>query len=273
MGLQVRARFPAGARPGLSRGFMEVEMKRTLILLYGIVCYLVFLAVFLRAIWFVWTMDSAAATGSWIRAVLIDAGLLSAFAIQHSGMARQGFKRAWTRIVPRAAERSTYVLFASLVLLAVVQFWQPLPGVVWRVEAPAAIVILHGLFWFGWALLFVCTLLIDHFDLFGLKQVGRNWRGKPYEPPTFKAPGPYRMVRHPLYLGFLIAFWSAPVMTSAHLFFAVMCTGYILVAIQLEERDLVKFHGEQYRIYRSGVSMIVPWPSKKKQPEPARELR
>jgi protein-S-isoprenylcysteine O-methyltransferase Ste14 len=239
-------------------------MKRTLVLIYGVLCYIVFLGVFLRAIWFVWRMDSLAPAASWDRSVLIDAGLLGAFAVQHSGMARQGFKRFWTRVVPQPVERSTYVLFASLVLLAVVEFWQSLPGTVWHVEATFAVGLLNGLFWFGWLLLFVCTFLIDHFDLFGLKRVWRYWRGIPYEPPTFKTPGPYRLVRHPLYLGFLIAFWSAPVMTSAHLFFAVMCTGYIILAIQFEERDLIVFHGEQYKMYRSGVSMIVPWPAKKK---------
>ncbi|HEX5424736.1 MAG TPA: isoprenylcysteine carboxylmethyltransferase family protein [Candidatus Acidoferrales bacterium] len=248
-------------------------MKRGLTLLYGILCYLVFLAVFLRAIWFVWTMDSAAPAGSWLRAVLIDAGLLAAFAVQHSVMARQGFKRVWTKVVPEQAERSTYVLFASLVLLAVVEFWQPLPGLIWHAEAPSAVMLLHGLFWFGWLLIFACTFLIDHFDLFGLKRVWLYWRGVPYDPPSFKTPGPYRLVRHPLYLGFLIAFWSAPVMTSGHLFFAVMCTGYILVAIQLEERDLMKFHGEQYRMYRRAVSMLLPWPAKKRQAEPVRQAR
>ena len=239
-------------------------MKRALALLYGVLCYVVFLAVFLRAIWFVWRMDSLAPTSPWVRALVIDAVLLGLFAVQHSGMARQGFKRVWTRIVPQPVERSTYVLIASLVLLAVVEFWQPLPGVVWHVKAPSAVMLLNVLFWFGWLLLVTCTFLVDHFDLFGLKQVWRYWRGMPYEPPTFKTPGPYRFVRHPLYLGFLIAFWSAPLMTSGRLFFSVMCTGYILLAIQFEERDLIDFHGEQYKVYRSGVSMIVPWTEKKK---------
>jgi protein-S-isoprenylcysteine O-methyltransferase Ste14 len=239
-------------------------MKRALALLYGVLCYVVFLAVFLRAIWFVWTMDSLAPASPWVRALVIDAVLLGLFAVQHSGMARQGFKRVWTRIVPQPVERSTYVLIASLVLLAVVEFWQPLPGVMWHVKAPSAVMLLNVLFWFGWLLLVTCTFLVDHFDLFGLKQVWRYWRGMPYEPPTFKKPGPYRFVRHPLYLGFLIAFWSAPLMTSGRLFFAVMCTGYILLAIQFEERDLIDFHGEQYKVYRSGVSMIVPWTEKKK---------
>jgi protein-S-isoprenylcysteine O-methyltransferase Ste14 len=242
-------------------------MKRALALIYGVLCYLVFFAVFLRAVWFVWTMDSQAAGSTWGSALLIDAVLLGLFAIQHSGMARQGFKRVWTRMVPQPIERSTYVLAASLVLLAVVEFWQPLPGVVWHVQDTAAIMVLDVLFWLGWLLLLVCTFLIDHFDLFGLKQVWRYWRGLSYEPPKFKKPGPYRFVRHPLYLGFLIAFWSAPLMTTGRLFFAVMCTGYILVAIPLEERDLIVYHGEEYKVYRSGVSMIVPWPEKRKQTE------
>lgn len=245
-------------------------MKRTLGFAYGILCYIFFLGVFLRAIWFVWTMDNLGPQSPLSRALLINTALLGSFAVQHSGMARQSFKHAWTKFVPPLLERSTYVLTASLVLLTVVQFWQPLPGTIWAVHNSAAVKLLQSLFWFGWALLFICTVLIDHFDLFGLKQVWKYWRNETYEPPTFRTPGPYRLVRHPLYLGFLIAFWSAPRMTSGHLFFAVMCTGYILVAIQLEERDLVTFHGESYRIYRSGVSMLMPLPGKKH--EPARKL-
>lgn len=240
-------------------------MKRALALVYGILCYLVFLAVFLRAIWFVWKIDSLAPRSPCVSALVIDAVLLGLFAIQHSGMARQGFKRSWTRVIPRPVERSTYVLFASGLLLAAVEFWQPLPGVVWHVQVSWGAMLLNVLFWFGWLLLVVCTFLLDHFDLFGLKQVWRYARGLSYEPPTFSAPGPYRLVRHPLYLGFLIAFWSAPLMTTGHLFFSLMCTGYILLAIQFEERDLVDFHGEQYKVYRSGVSMIVPWPAKRRQ--------
>lgn len=239
-------------------------MKRALVLFYGIVCYLVFFVVFLRAIWFVWTMDTMALRRPLLEALLVNAALLAVFAVQHSVMARKSFKRAWTRVVPEPVERSTYVLFASLALLAVVQFWQPLPGVVWNVQIPSVVMALHALFWFGWLLLLVCTFLIDHFDLFGLRRVWHYWHGAPYEPPAFRMPGPYRLVRHPLYLGFLIAFWSAPLMTSGHLFFSVMCTGYIVLAIQFEERDLIDFHGEPYRIYRSGVSMLVPWPSKRR---------
>ena len=242
-------------------------MKRALFLAYGLLCYLVFLAVFLRAIWFVWTMDRMTPTRPWTSAIVIDAALLAAFALQHSVMARQWFKRAWTRMVPREIERSTYVLAASLVLLAVVQFWVPLPGVVWHTQNGSVVLALNVLFWFGWFVVFVTTFLINHFDLFGLQQVWLAWRGEPYQYPMFRTPGPYRFVRHPLYGGFLIAFWSTPLMTTGHLFFAVMCTGYILVAIQFEERDLMVFHGEAYKAYRSGVSMIVPWPTRKRPKE------
>jgi methanethiol S-methyltransferase len=238
-------------------------MKRAIGFTYGVLCYVFFLGVFLRAIWFVWNMDSLAPQGPLSRALLINAALLGAFAVQHSGMARQGFKRAWTKIIPSEVERSTYVLAASAALLVVVEFWQPIPGVIWAIQNPIAVTILHAGFWFGWALLFTCTLLIDHFDLFGLKQVWKYLRQERYEPPNFRTPGPYRLVRHPLYLGFMISFWSAPRMTSGHLFFAVMCTGFILFAIQLEERDLIGFHGDEYRRYRKGVSMLLPLPGKK----------
>jgi methanethiol S-methyltransferase len=240
-------------------------MKRTLALIYGVVCYLFFLAVFLRAIWFVWTMDALPAKSPLGQAVLIDAVLLGLFAIQHSGMARQGFKRAWTKVVQPPLERSTYVLVASATLLAVVVFWQPMPQTLWHVESQPWVFLLQVLFWMGWLLLLASTFIINHFDLFGLHQVWRYSRNLAYEPPKFVTPGPYRLVRHPLYLGFLVAFWSAPHMTLGHLFFSVMCTGYILLAIQFEERDMVAFHGEPYRVYRSGVSMLVPLPGRKKR--------
>jgi len=240
-------------------------MKRILALLYGVLCYLFFLAVFLQAIWFVWTMDALPAKSPLGQAVLIDALLLGLFAIQHSGMARQGFKRAWTKLVQQPIERSTYVLVASATLLAVVVFWQPMPQTIWSVESQPWVLLLQVLFWMGWLLLLTTTFLINHFDLFGLQQVWRYSRNLAYEPPKFVTPGPYRLVRHPLYLGFLVAFWSAPHMTLGHLFFSVMCTGYILLAIQFEERDMVTFHGESYRAYRSGVSMLVPLPGRKKR--------
>lgn len=240
-------------------------MKRYAILVYGLVCYAVFFATFLYAIWFVFNMDATpvyATPPLWER-LLIDAGLLSLFALQHSIMARQSFKRAWTRIIPVAAERSTYVLFASFALLLLIRFWQPLLGPVWRVENPLGIAALRVLFFLGWGTVLISTFLIDHFDLFGLKQVWCFFTGREFKPSGFVTPGPYKFVRHPLYLGFIIAFWSTPTMTAGHLFFAIMTTAYILVAIQLEERDLAKVHGEQYRSYRDSVSMLTPWPRKK----------
>ncbi len=238
-------------------------MGRALAFVYGVVCYLLFLAVFLYAIWFIWTMDRAQAAGPLVQSLLIDAGLLGLFAVQHSVMARQWFKHLWTRVVPRALERSTYVLAADLALLAVVVFWQPLPHVIWTVQSVAGRWVLAVLFWLGWAMIVACTFLIDHFDLFGLKQVWRYLKQQPYQAPKFRTPALYKVVRHPLYLAFLIAFWSTDHMTLGHLFFAVMCTGYIVVAIQLEERDLLRFHGDQYRHYRQRTSMLLPWLPKK----------
>lgn len=238
-------------------------MGRALALLYGVICYAVFFGSFLYAIWFVWKMDAPAPETSFTRALLINTGLLLLFAVQHSGMARQGFKRVWTEIVPLAIERSTYVLAASLALIALVYFWQPMPGVIWDVASAPARMLLQGLFWLGWVIVLVSTFLIGHFDLFGLKQVWQCWSQRKYEDPVFAVPGFYKLVRHPIYLGFLIAFWCAPRMTLGHLYFAVVTTAWILVAIQWEERDLVTFHGEQYKQYQSGVSMLVPWPGKR----------
>jgi protein-S-isoprenylcysteine O-methyltransferase Ste14 len=238
-------------------------MGRISALLYGIVCYLVFFAVFLYAIWFVWTLDRPQPAPPLARALLINTGLLFLFALQHSGMARQGFKCAWTRIIPPAIERSTYVLASSLALLVLIVFWQPVPSVIWQVDSGAVRMILQGLFWAGWLLVLISTFLLDHADLFGLKQVWTHWRSQTYQPLAFQTPSVYKLVRHPIYLGFLLAFWSAPRMTLGHLFFAVVTTAWILLAIQLEERDLIFFHGEQYKLYRSGVSMLVPWPARK----------
>ncbi len=240
-------------------------MKRYVILVYGLVCYVVFFATFLYAIWFVFIMDTASAdlSLSLSARLLIDAGLLALFALQHSIMARQSFKRAWTSIIPAAAERSTYVLFASLALLLLIRFWQPLLGPVWKVSQPLGISALHVLFFIGWGIVLISTFLIDHFELFGLKQVWSFFTGKEFKSLGFVTPGPYKFVRHPIYLGFIIAFWSTPTMTAAHLFFAIMTTVYILSAIQFEERDLTTIHGEQYRDYRKSVSMLTPWPPKK----------
>jgi protein-S-isoprenylcysteine O-methyltransferase Ste14 len=238
-------------------------MKRIAFFVYGAVCYSIFFVTFLYAIGFVGnfivpkSIDSSP-QGPLGQALLVNALLLGLFAVQHSVMARPAFKRWWTRFVPRPVERSTYVLFASLALIALFAYWQPLGGVIWNVQDPVAQVVLYALCAFGWGLVLVATFLINHFDLFGVRQVWLHLRGQEYRPLTFGTPGPYRLVRHPLYVGFIIAFWATPVMTAAHLFFALMTTGYILIAIRLEERDLVSEHGARYGEYRKQVPMLVP---------------
>ena len=237
-------------------------MKRSLILLYGVACYAVFFATFLYAIGFIgnlWVpkaMDSARET-SVATAVLIDLGLLAVFALQHSVMARPAFKRVWTRIIPESAERSTYTLLSSLALILLFWLWRPIGGVVWSVENEAARVALYAAYAFGWALLLYTTFLLNHFDLFGLRQVWLQFRGRPYTHLPFKTPTLYRWVRHPLYVGWLVIFWATPIMTVTHLLFALMTTAYILIAIQFEERDLVAALPE-YGEYRKRVPMLVP---------------
>jgi protein-S-isoprenylcysteine O-methyltransferase Ste14 len=240
-------------------------MKRLAIFAYGLACYAIFFATFLYAVGFIgnlWvpkSIDSPREV-SMGTALLVNLGLLALFAVQHSVMARPAFKRWWTRIVPEPAERSTYVLFSSLALIVLFWFWQPMGGLIWKITAPWGVNTMYAVFAAGWALLLYTTFLIDHFDLFGLRQVYLHLRGRAYAPIAFRTPGPYNFVRHPLYVGFLLAFWATPTMTATHLVFAVATTVYILVAIQLEEHDLIAHHGEAYREYRERVPMVLPLP-------------
>jgi len=238
--------------------------KRFIVLLYGLISYAVFFATFLYAVGFVGNFlvprsIDLPVDSNFAAALVTDVVLLTVFALQHSVMARPGFKRWWTRLIPEPAERSTYVLASSLALILLFAYWRPLGGIVWNVEQPVAVNILYGLCAFGWLLVLVSTFLINHFDLFGLRQVWLYFVGKPYEPIGFRSPGPYRLVRHPLYVGWLFAFWATPVMSVAHLLFAIATTGYILIAIQLEERDLVAHLGDSYREYKARVPMLIPF--------------
>jgi protein-S-isoprenylcysteine O-methyltransferase Ste14 len=231
------------------------------------------LATFLYALGFVGnfgvptTLDGAARVPLGV-GIAVDVGLLALFALQHSVMARRWFKELWTKIVPQEAERSTYVLFSSLALGFLFYAWEPLGGSVWDVGSPVGRAVLLSLFAFGWGLVLVCTFLINHFDLFGLRQVWLQLLGRPYVRIAFGTPGPYRMVRHPLYVGWLIAFWMTPTMTFAHLLFAVATTAYIVLAIQFEERDLVREHGPAYEAYRRQVPMLVPFTSRAEDEAP-----
>jgi len=247
-------------------------VQRIAAAVYGIICYIVFFATFLYAIAFVGNIRvprsvDVGPNASTMEAFVIDALLLSLFAVQHSVMARQWFKRAWTRIVPQVIERSTYVLFASAALILLYWQWRPMTVTIWSVESSVLATLLWAAFAVGWGMVLVSTFLISHFDLFGLKQVYAYYAGKSYPPPKFTTPLFYKMVRHPIYFGFTVAFWATPHMTAGHLFFAFMCTAYMVVAIQFEERDLIRAHGARYETYRKSVSMLIPVPMRTAGPK------
>jgi len=238
-------------------------MGRLVALVYGLVSYLVFFATFLYAIGFVSgivapkTIDGGPIVPV-AEALIVNLLLMSLFAVQHSVMARPAFKQWWTRMVPKSVERSTYVLFASLALALLCWQWRPMPGVIWSIGNPMLARAVLGLSLLGWIIVLTSTFLINHFELFGLHQVAANLSGKPMPAPKFRSPLYYKLVRHPIYLGFVVAFWSAPTMTLGHLLFAAVTTAYIVVGILLEEHDLVDIFGDEYRRYRERVPMLLP---------------
>ena len=239
-------------------------MGRLIAFIYGLASYAFFLVTFLYAIGFVSglvvpkTIDAGTVVPM-TQAFIVNLLLMSVFAIQHSVMARKQFKQWWTQFVPKSVERSTYVLFSTLALALLLWQWKPIPAVVWHIDNPQIATAVIGLSFAGWLILLTSTFLINHFELFGLHQVANNLTGRAMPTPRFRTPLYYKFVRHPLYLGFIIAFWSAPTMTVGHLLFAAVTTAYIIVGALLEERDLIDLFGDDYRRYRERVSMLVPW--------------
>ncbi len=258
-----RPQTPQGTAAGVHAAEPGV-VGRVFAFIYGFIAYLIFFGTILYAIGFVTGMiapksiDDGTA-GSAVEAVIVNVLLMTLFALQHSVMARKSFKAWWTQFVPKPIERSTYVLAASLVLDLLFWQWRPIPAVVWQIANPQAALAVTAVSLFGWVIVFTSTFLINHFELFGLHQVANNLVGREMTEPRFKTPVLYKLVRHPIYLGFIIAFWAAPTMTAGHLLFAAVTTAYIFVGIFLEERDLVALFGDEYRRYRERVGMLIPW--------------
>ena len=245
-------------------------MSRLAVLFYGVLVYLLFLGTFLYAIGFLAnsgvtrSVDRGGPDSTFGTALVVNVALLLLFGLQHTVMARPAFKAWWTRIIPEPVERSTYVLLSSILLILLFWQWRPLTDPVWTITSSAGAGVMWGLYALGWIVLLIATFIIDHFDLFGLRQVWLYYKGRPFEPPQFKTVLFYKLVRHPIMLGWLIIFWSTPQMTVGHLTFAIVTTVYILVAIQIEERDLKKLHGEDYSAYQRSVFMLLPIPKGRK---------
>ncbi len=239
-------------------------MGRLIAFVYGLASYIFFFATFLYAIGFIsglvvpTTIDVGTVVPA-TQAIIVDLLLMSIFAVQHSVMARKQFKQWWTQFIPKSVERSTYVLFSTLALALLLWQWKPIPAVVWHIDNPQIAMAVTGLSFVGWLILLTSTFLINHFELFGLHQVANNLTGRAMPTPRFRTPLYYKFVRHPLYLGFIIAFWAAPTMTVGHLLFAAVTTAYIIIGALLEERDLIDVFGDDYRRYRERVSMLLPW--------------